>query len=33
VIFVEGERAKSFPDGGIERLETRLARVLGPGSG
>jgi hypothetical protein len=33
VIYVEGERAKSFAGGGFERLEARLRRVLETESG
>lgn len=29
VIFVDGERAKEFAGGGVERLTNRLRRVLG----
>lgn len=33
VIFVDGERSKSFAGGGVERLETRLGRILEPETG
>lgn len=33
VIYVKGERAKSFAGSGIDRLRNRLRRIMEPGAG